>query len=370
MPSFITVPFLLAVIVIGSAVAAALLLMAVAVRVVRSLTGRHRARLDGRLRPAVLRAIAGEGVDPELIRARGGRGRAVERLAFAYLTRVRGEGRDLLAGLLEQRGVVSRAIRRSRWPGSNSRAAAASRLGLIASPEAAARLDQMATADRSMRVRIAAARGLGRTGTAEAAVALLSLLGPPDVVPEGVVASALLELGPGAAPALRRTLESGNPGGGHRRAMAADVLGLLAMMPAWEDLIRYVRDPELPVRVSAVRALGRLGVPRAADALSPCLAPGEDGELRAVAAHALGRIGDPHSAGPLAACLGDPDYWVAHNAAQALALLGTPGRQALALAAAGNAAGAPHAREALFDARLTRGDAPGVAVPTAGGSRT
>ena len=237
-------------------------------------------------------------MDPELIRARGGRGRAVERLAFAYLTRVRGEGRDLLAGLLEQRGVVSRAIRRSRWPGSNSRAAAASRLGLIASPEAAARLDQMATADRSMRVRIAAARGLGRTGTAEAAVALLSLLGPPDVVPEGVVASALLELGPGAAPALRRTLESGNPGGGHRRAMAADVLGLLAMMPAWEDLIRYVRDPELPVRVSAVRALGRLGVPRAADALSPCLAPGEDGELRAVAAHALGRIGDPHSAGP------------------------------------------------------------------------
>ena len=61
---------------------------------------------------------------------------------------------------------------------------------------------------------------------------------------------------------------------------------------------------------------------------------------------------------------------MAHNAAQALALLGTPGRQALALAAAGNAAGAPHAREALFDARLTRGDAPGVAVPTAGGSRT
>ena len=375
MPSFITVRFLLAVIIIGAAVALALLLLVVVFRTARFLLGRRRARVESQVRPAMLQAIAGEGVDAELVHARGGRGRAVDRLAFAYLARVRGEGHDLLADLLEQRGVVSRVIRRSAWPGPNWRAAAASRLGLIASTEADQRLQEMALGDSSTRVRIVAARGLGKAGTAEAADTLLSLLGPVDLVPEGIVASALLELGPEAVPALRQTLRSG-PGGvgsghpephagnghrrgvpgqqldGRRRAMAADVLGLLDVMPAWEDLVRCVQGSELLVRISAVRALGRLGVPQAADAIIRCLAPGEDGALRSAAARALGRIGSPHSVGPLTDCLGDPDYWVAHNAAAALAMLGHAGRQALARTAAVNAPGAPHAREALVGARL------------------
>ena len=381
MPSFITVRFLLAVIIIGAAVALALLLLVVISRTARFLLGRRRARVESQVRPAMLQAIAGEGVDAELVHARGGRGRAVDRLAFAYLARVRGEGHDLLADLLEQRGVVSRVIRRSAWPGPNWRAAAASMLGLIASTEADQRLQEMALGDSSTRVRIVAARGLGKAGTSEAADTLLSLLGPVDLVPEGIVASALLELGPEAVPALRQTLRSG-PGGvgsgqpgpqagsgpqagnghrrgvpgqqldGRRRAMAADVLGLLDVMPAWEDLVRCVQGSELLVRISAVRALGRLGVPQAADAIARCLAPGEDGALRSAAARALGRIGSPHSVGPLTACLGDPDYWVAHNAAAALAMLGHAGRQALARTAAVNAPGAPHAREALVGARL------------------
>ena len=137
MPSFITVRFLLAVIIIGATVALALLLLVVVFRTARFLLGRRRrARVESQVRPAMLQAIAGEGVDTELVHARGGRGRAVDRLAFAYLARVRGEGHDLLADLLEQRGVISRVIRRSAWPGPNWRAAAASRLGLIASTEA------------------------------------------------------------------------------------------------------------------------------------------------------------------------------------------------------------------------------------------
>jgi HEAT repeat protein len=408
MPSFITVRFLLAVIIIGAAVALALLLLVVVFRTARFLLGRRRARVESQVRPAMLQAIAGEGVDAELVHARGGRGRAVDRLAFAYLARVRGEGHDLLADLLEQRGVISRVIRRSAWPGPNWRAAAASRLGLIASTEADQRLQEMALGDSSTRVRIVAARGLGKAGTAEAADTLLSLLGPVDLVPEGIVASALLELGPEAVPALRQTLRSG-PGGvgsggvntgqpephagtgphagsgpqagnghrrgvpgqqldGRRRAMAADVLGLLDVMPAWEDLVRCVQGSELLVRISAVRALGRLGVPQAADAIIRCLAPGEDGALRSAAARALGRIGSPHSVGPLTDCLGDPDYWVAHNAAAALAMLGHAGRQALARTAAVNAPGAPHAREALVGARLLVSESvPEVPVPSQSG---
>ena len=382
MPSFITVPFLLAVIVIGSSVAVALLLMTVVVRTIRYLIGRHKERTENEIRAPMLQAIAGEGVDAGLINARGGRGRAVDRLAFSYLARVRGEGHDLLADLLQQRGVVSRVIRHSSWPGHNRRAAEASRLGLIASPEAEKRLEQMAIEDSSVRVRIVAARGLGKTGTPQAAETLISMLAPADLVPEGIVASALLEIGPDAVPARRRAVRAGDgqalpgrggpaaeaagpPAGGRRRAMAADLLGLLDAMPAWEELVACIHSPDKAVRVNAVRALGRLGVPQAAGAIIRCLAPDDDAEVRAVAAHALGRIGDPRSVGPLVTCLGDADYWVAHNAAAALAALGSPGRQALARAAAVNAAGAPHAREALAAARLPVPEAE-LATPSGG----
>ena len=80
--------------------------------------------------------------------------------------------------------------------------------------------------------------------------------------------------------------------------------------------------------------------------------------LRAAAAHALGRIGDPGSAQPLAACLDDPHYWVAHNAAMALAEIGGAGVTALSLAAAGLGSGAAHAREALARRALARGERP------------
>jgi HEAT repeat protein len=355
MPSFVTVPFLLAVIVIGSAVALTLLLVTVLVRISRYLIRRHKAQVESEIRGPMLRAIAGEGVDTSLIAVRGSRGRAVERVAFGYLARVRGDGHDLLADLLERRGVVSRVVRRSSWPGHTTRAVEANRLGLIATPEAEQRLERMAVEDRSMRVRIVAARGLGKTGTPHAAETLLGMLGQVDPVPAGIVASALLELGPEAAPALRRTVRSSfgedadDAAGrdGRPRAMAADLLGLLDVMPAWEDLVACLHGADTAVRVSAVRALGRLGVPQACDAISKCLVPDEDTAVRAEAAQALGRIGHPGSVGPLVTCLGATDYWVAHNAAEALAALGSPGRQALARAAAVNAAGAAHAREAL-----------------------
>jgi HEAT repeat protein len=355
MPSFVTVPFLLAVIVIGSAVALTLLLVTVLVRISRYLIRRHKAQVESEIRGPILRAIAGEGVDTSLIAVRGSRGRAVERVAFGYLARVRGDGHDLLADLLERRGVVSRVVRRSSWPGHTTRAVEANRLGLIATPEAEQRLERMAVEDRSMRVRIVAARGLGKTGTPHAAETLLGMLGQVDPVPAGIVASALLELGPEAAPALRRTVRSSfgedadDAAGrdGRPRAMAADLLGLLDVMPAWEDLVACLHGADTAVRVSAVRALGRLGVPQACDAISKCLVPDEDTAVRAEAAQALGRIGHPGSVGPLVTCLGATDYWVAHNAAEALAALGSPGRQALARAAAVNAAGAAHAREAL-----------------------
>jgi len=349
-----TTGFLLDVSVAGAALAGSLLLGTVAARVLRALLGGRRARAEQAMRPMVLAVVSGGDVPAALISARGGHGRAAERIAFAYLARLRGEAAVFLADLLARRGAMARLIRATHSPRAHRRARAAERLGLIASPEAERRLAELVTGDHNAQVRIVATRALGKTGSAAAARTLLHSLSRPAPVPEGVVASALLELGPEAVPWLRAELA----GGRRQRAMAANVLGLLDELPAWEGLVENTGSGSVEVRTSAVRALGRLGLPQAIGPITACLHAGEDPALRAAAAYALGRIGDPRSVPPLAACLEDPHYWVAHNAAMALAEIGGPGAIALSLAAAGLGGGAAHAREALARRALARDERP------------
>lgn len=255
------------------------------------------------------------------------------------------------------------AASRGHW--RNQRARAAEQLGLIATPEAERRLAGLVCGERSLEVRIVATRSLGKTNCAPAAAALLRSLSRPDPVPQGVVAAALLELGPEAVPALREAL--GGAGGGRRqRAMAADVLGLLDDMPSWQQLVENVGAGNLEVRISAVRALGRLGVPQATGPMIACLSPAEETSLRAVAARALGVLGDPQAAPALGVCLSDPEYWVAHNSADALTALGVAGLAELERAADAGGSGAGHAREALARHALAHGELPTrTAIPAA-----
>jgi HEAT repeat protein len=354
MAAFPTTGFLLDVSGAGAALAVSLLLGTVASRVLRALLRGRRARAEQLVRPMVLAVVSGGEVPAALISARGGPGRAAERITFAYLAQVRGEAAVFLADVLSRRGAMARLLRRTRSPRAHRRARAAERLGLIASPEAERRLAELVTGDHSPEVRIVATRALGRTGSAAAARTLLHSLSRPAPVPEGIVASALLDLGPEAVPGLRAELA----GGRRQRAMAANVLGLLDELPAWEGLVENVGSGSVEVRISAVRALGRLGLPQAIGPVTACLHAGEDPALRAAAAYALGRIGDPRSTAPLAACLEDPHYWVAHNAAMALAEISGAGVTALSLAAAGLGSAAAHAREALARRALTRGERP------------
>jgi HEAT repeat protein len=360
MPPVPTIGFVLDVTIAGTALAAGLVAAAGAARILRVLLHGRRARAERAMRPMVLAVAAGADIPPGLTSARGEPGRAAERIVFAYLPQVRGEAAVSLAGVLARRGTVARILRRTHSPRAHRRARAAERLGLIASPEAELRLAELVTGDQSPEVRIVATRALGKTGSAAAARTLLHSLSRPSPVPEGVVASALLELGPEAVPGLRAELA----GGRRQRAMAANVLGLLDELPAWEGLVDNVASGNVEVRTSAARALGRLGLPQAIGAVTACLDPAEDPALRAAAARALGRIGNPASARPLAACLEDPHYWVAHNAAMALAEIGGAGVTELSLAAAGLGGGAAHAREALARRALARGERP--AAPAAG----
>ncbi len=359
MPSLLTAGFVLAVTIAGAVLAASLVLGAMAARILRILLKGRRVRAEQAMRPMVLAVVCGADAPPELISARGELGRAAERILFAYLAQVRGEAAVFLAGVLSHRGAMARLIRRTHSPRAHRRARAAERLGLIAAPDAEVRLAELVTGDQNPEVRIVATRALGKTGSAAAARTLLHSLSRPAPVPEGVVASALLELGPEAVPGLRAELA----GGRRQRAMAANVLGLLDELPAWEGLVENVGSGSVEVRASAVRALGRLGLPQAIGPVTACLHAAEDPLLRAAAAHALGRIGDPASARPLAACLEYPHYWVAHNAAMALAEIGGPGLIELSLAAAGLGSGAAHAREALAWRALARGERPAAPVP-------
>jgi HEAT repeat protein len=358
MPSFITARFLVAAIIVGSALAVALLVVTVASRIVREAADGRRAHIERRVRPMVLAVVGGDPAPPELISARGSRGRAAERVIFGYLSQVRGEAAEQLAEVLRQRGAVDRLLRRTHSPVGHRRAGAAERLGLVASPQAEYRLTELVTADHSLEVRIVATRAIGKAGSAGAAAVLLRSLSRADPVPDGIVASALLDLGPDAVPALRQALSGGRAGGRRQRAMAANVLGLLDEMPAWKGMVENLSSGDPEVRGSALRALGRLGVPQAAFAITRCLTPDEDPGLRAAAARALGRIGNPDSAPMLARCLDDPHYWVAHNAAGALAAMGSAGEAELSRAASGESRGAAHAREALARRALARGELP------------
>jgi HEAT repeat protein len=365
MLSFLPAGFLLGVVVAGPALAAGLLLVAAAARILRGVRSRRRARAEQAVRPMVLAVASGADIPPELVSVRGGLGRAAERIVFGYLTLVRGEAATSLADVLDRRGAVARTLRRTHSPRAHRRAQAATRLGLIASPEAERRLAELVTSDQNPEVRIVATRALGKTGSAAAARTLLHSLSRPAPVAEGIVASALLELGPEAVPGLRAELA----GGRRQRAMAANVLGLLDELPAWQGLVENAAAGSVEVRVSAVRALGRLGLPQVIGPVTACLQPGEDPVLRAAAAHALGRIGDPQSARPLAACLKDQHYWVAHNAAMALAELGEAGLAELTLAAAGHGSAAAHAREALARRALARGERPAAPAPAVATAR-
>lgn len=90
------------------------------------------------------------------------------------------------------------------------------------------------------------------------------------------------------------------------------------------DVIPHAAHPNLEVRISLARVLGRLPHPAASDTLCRLLAD-EAWQVRAQAAVGLGAIGAREAAGPLRDALCDPSWWVRLRAALALRRLGEEG---------------------------------------------
>jgi cellulose synthase operon protein C len=212
-------------------------------------------------------------------------------------------------------------LRLSAWlsdPDGRIRLAAAETLGVRPDGQALGALAR-ASSDVDQGVRAAVARALGASGNAEAVVPLLGRLDDP--VPE-VRRQVVLSLGrlrdPRAVIPLLAKVE--DSAGVVRRAVAR-ALGALGDARAVGALVLVLRDSDETVRIAALDAVGRLGDASAVSSVIAVLSDTKE-EVRAAAVRALGRLGTPEATAAVVAELGRPGA----NVAQLVAALGH-GRQ-------------------------------------------
>jgi HEAT repeat protein len=167
--------------------------------------------------------------------------------------------------------------------GTALRQSAAAAVGEIGPPAAAATAALIkALHDADPGVRVAAARALGAVGTNDAATALVAMIDAPVPDVQRTVIESLRRMGPAAVPALLEGLNTANAVG------ALDVMVTIGR-PAVSEIALGLRHRDVPVRVGAADALGRLGH-AAIDAMPFLVQTLSDPapEVRAAGARALG----------------------------------------------------------------------------------
>ena len=184
-------------------------------------------------------------------------GPILEAKARTLLADLKGEDRETLARLLESRGAVAAARRQCRSHRAESRSAACQLLGDAGSAFAVLDLVPLLD-DRSLAVRLDAAKALGRLGQPSAVAPLLGAVTGRHPVPVDVVADAVEQIRDCPASLLRQSILDPSAS---TRAIGAELLGRLHVLEAIGDLIDVLEgDPAPHVRIRAARALGRLGV--------------------------------------------------------------------------------------------------------------
>jgi HEAT repeat protein len=357
----------------GTAIAALCLLLSLAIvarRALRDRALRRERALAEPYRQLLVALVVDDDVDPAhlatLVGLDAARWAALEPVVVSMVRKLRGEAREVLVELLDQRGTIERLTRRLGSRGAVRRARSAELLGLLGEHAPRGELERLLVSDRDAEVRIVAARALGEVGDPASAAALLGALSGTHAVPMRIVARSLARLGPGAAPALVEAMTSAEA---PARAVAAEILGLGGAVTAVGVLSSHaLRDPDDEVRIRCARALGRIGVPSALSVLRRCVQPEEPSALRAVAARAVGDVGGAEAVRVLRPLLADPEHRVATNAARALAGLGAVGLEVLQQVVDAREAGASYAAEALAVRELLRPRASTLAVPAPRGA--
>lgn len=269
--------------------------------------------------------------------------RALEEHARSLLPNLRGHDRDVLGSLLEHLGAVDEASQRSHSRRARARAQAGEFLGQSGSPSAVRDLVELLH-DPDVQVRWSAARGLGRLGHASALSPLLASLDGPRPVPVDVVADAVFQIRNCPTAVLRQGLRSRSV---PTRAVAVELLGRFQALAAIDEVIDVLRgDPSVEVRARAARALGRMGSPRAVQALLASVDAGPVA-MRIQAVWALGEIGAAQAVPALRVLLVGPSPRMAQTAGEALAAIGESGVRVLHQVAEGEGPPALAAAQAL-----------------------
>ncbi|MCP5026751.1 MAG: HEAT repeat domain-containing protein [Actinomycetia bacterium] len=308
--------------------------------------GRRR-RVEADFRPQLIEWLASEGAQGDGLidnRSRSdGVASAIDDLAIGMMSKLRGEDRRLLRDLLERRNAFVRAIAETRSIFAVRRARAVELLGdgevRAALPEMTRLLD-----DRSLEVRKAAARALGKLGEPISVTVLIRALAQRQV-PASVVGMAILHIGMSASDPLGASLSAPEP---RERALAADCLGALGALGAVPGLVQLVgREADPGVLRPAIRALGRIGSPDGIAVLTSVLGSAVDPEVRAEAVAALGWIGGDAARSGVEGALGDGKALVLRAATKSLRRLGPAGVERLREVAATDGPQGAFAREAL-----------------------
>ncbi|HEY9661248.1 MAG TPA: HEAT repeat domain-containing protein [Allocoleopsis sp.] len=162
-------------------------------------------------------------------------------------------------------------------------------------PAIAFELIQFAITDKNVRVRYAAVSQLSTLGQHNPAVALEVLRRCLLEDPEADV-----------------------------QAAAADALGALKLVEAYEDLERlYHKTSEWLVQFSIIATLGELGDPRSFSLLETALTSGNE-LVKTAAIGSLGELGDARALPLLLPFTTDADWQIRHRTAQALSHFNTP----------------------------------------------
>ena len=213
------------------------------------------------------------------------------------------------SGLLDMRIYEARTT--SRW----KRRTALVALGRTRAPEAVPALAEALDSD-SLENRIAAMRGLGRTGLIEAAVAILDRLVRGELnVPEHTVKNALANTCRTSPSVLANYLHQAR---GKTRELIARILGELAVPELESELLSLAADPLPEVRASAARALAQARPAMALPVLS-VLTRDPEWFVRLRAVVALGSLDCRGRIKPLLHGLCDSNRYVRQRAAWVLA---------------------------------------------------
>ncbi len=212
------------------------------------------------------------------------------------------------SGLLQKR--IFEAQKHHGW--RRQRALVA--LGRTRSPEGVPALAE-GLRDRDPEIRLAALRGLGRTGLPEAAEEILRWIGEAGlVVPKLPLENALINSSRERPRTLLPYLASAE---GPVREVLARVLGEVATPALETDLIRLAGDSDGELRASAARALAH-AKPKIALPVLATLVEDAVWFLRLRAAVALGQLRTAQAIPPLVRALTDSHRLVRFRAAQAL----------------------------------------------------